>query len=326
MKPWKLVRELVTRLFTTNPLFKALSVATAVVLWAWLQSEQIVEESAWVDVGYDLPDALVTAQNPARRLRVTVKGPQRYVKRVRRADLSIMVNLQDAVPGVQQVDFVDSDIQGLQLSGVDVVGLVPNSVQVDLEEKHSRAVRVAATLVGEPATGYRVSSIEVVPTQVVVEGPQSVVERLGRVSTAPVDVAGLDDTQTFEVPVTLKPKSLLLANDRPVEVRVSVEALTSERTFSEVPIVMRDRGWEADLEMVTVTLSGPVSSLQAVDLETIAIMARPRPDLPQAPILADQEGSAGVRLVVVHNGGPDVELVDIDPPSFTVRPVQSVTP
>ena len=316
----KRLTDVVRRTVTNNPLFKLLSLAVAVILWAWLQSEQIVEESAWVKVHYELPDKLVMAQNPTGRLRVTVKGPQRYVKHLRRSNMELTVDLSDAAMGVQQVDFVDSDIAGMDPTGVDIVGLVPNSVQVDLEEKHSRAVRVAATLVGETATGYRVASIEVAPDEVVVEGPKSVVERLGRVATAPVDVGGLAESSSFQVLVALKPRSLKLATPSLIEVRVTVEALTSERTFTDVPVIVRNRAWVAELDTVVVTLSGPVSSLQAVDLETVAVMVRVAPDVLLESIEADRDGSDGARYTVVHSGGPDVELVQVDPGTLRVAP------
>lgn len=308
------------RLIAHNALFKLTSLLIAVVLWAWLQAEQVVEQSAWVKVSYELADELVMAQAPTKRLRVTVKGPQRYVKKVRKAELMLTVDMKDTAAGVQQVDFVDSDIEGLTLENIDIVGLVPNSVQVELEQKHSRSVRLAPTLVGEPSTGYRVANIEVIPEEVVVEGPFSIVERLARLSTAPVNVAGLTESKTFEVPVSLKPKSLTLATSALVEVRVTIEAMTSQRTFTEVPILVRGRDWESDVEYATVSLSGPVSALQAIDLETVTVMVRVLPETPLEPIDADAEGSSGAHYNVVHTGGAEVTVVSVEPSSFPLRP------
>jgi len=313
--------ELVRRFFRHNPLYKLVSVAVAVVLWAWLQSEQVVEESAWVEVSYELPDELVMAQAATKRLRVTVRGPQRYVKNVRGADLALTVDMRDTAPGVQQVDFVDSEIVGITTQEIDIVGLVPNSVQVDIEEKHTRSVPVSPTIVGEPATGYRLAQIEVAPNEVVVEGPYSVVERLARLPTEPVNVAGLTESKTFEVPVTLKPRTLTRVNSDPVQIRVVIEAMTSQRTFTKVPVIVRSRNWTSSQESVTVTLSGPVSALQAIDHETVAVMVRVEPGTLPEPVQAKVDGGQGVAFMVVHGGGVGVEVVAVEPETFVLTPV-----
>ena len=315
------VLDFLRRLVTHNPLFKLVSVAVAVVLWAWLQSDQVVQESAWVEVSYQLPDDLVMAQAATKRLRVTVQGPQRYVKKVRGADLALTIDMRDAAPGVQQVDFVDSEIVGITTQEIDIVGLVPNSVQVDIEEKHSLSVAVSPTIVGEPVTGYRLAQIEVDPSEVVVAGPFSVVERLARLPTAPVNVAGLTESKTFSVPVTLKPRTLTRATSDPVQVRVVIEAMTSQRTFTKVPVIVRSRDWTASVEALTVTLSGPVSALQAIDHDAVAVMVRIEPETSLEPVQATLEGGAGVAVMVVHGGGVGVEVVTATPATFMLTPV-----
>ncbi len=49
---------------------------------------------------------------------------------------------------------------------------------------------VVPVLVGEPAAGYRVSSVVADPQTVTVSGEAAAVERLSSISTQPLDVSG----------------------------------------------------------------------------------------------------------------------------------------
>ena len=158
---------------------KLITLVLSVIVWGWIQSEQVVEESAWVRVEYQTPEGLVMAQTPTQRVRVTVSGTRGDVKALRRSqeELSLSVDMGSFEAGVQTVDFVDTEIDGLPAK-LEVVGLVPNSLQVELEPRAVRIVPLEPAVVGRAAEGHRVAGIELEPAEIELAGPASAIAKV----------------------------------------------------------------------------------------------------------------------------------------------------
>ena len=168
--------------FRENLAFKIGTLVISIAIWAWIQSEQVVEESAWVRVEYQTPEGLVMAQTPTQRVRVTVSGTRGEVKALRKTqeELSLAVDMGSFEAGVQTVDFVDTEIAGLP-PRLEVVGLVPNSLQVELETRAVKTVILEPAVVGRAAEGHRVAGIELSPQEVELAGPASAIAKVDTV-------------------------------------------------------------------------------------------------------------------------------------------------
>jgi hypothetical protein len=303
-----------------NLAFKLLSLVLSLGMWAFIQGEQVVEESAWAEVAYLLPEGLVMAETPARRVRVTLTGAQAFVKEIRRRALHVTVDLREVGAGVQNVDFVESQIEGLP-QNVKVVGLVPNSIQVELEKRVTRKVQVDAAIVGEAAEGYRISAVRLVPTQVEVVGPASLVRGLQRVTTDGIDVAGLSRTTRLPVTLSLRNEALSLSPGQAVEAEIVVEQVTSTRVFEAVPVVVRAKDWRAVTESVEVALVGPSSVLEKIRPDAITVLAVIPEDAVRKRIELTGNASRAARYEVVHPGGEEVEVGSLTPARVLVEPV-----
>lgn len=315
------IRAMAVSFFRANPFWKLGTLGLAVLIWAWIQSEEVIEESAWVKVEYLTPEALVMAQVPTQRVRVTVSGTRSEVKvlRKRQEALQLDIDMQQFKAGVQTVDFVDAEIQGLPPK-LEVVGLVPNSLQVELEPRVLKTVAVEPAVVGRIADGFRVSNIQLVPDTVELSGPASLIEKLEMVSTAGIQVGGLSETTVLEVGVTLSEANLSRTSTDRIQATVEVESVTTTAGFDGVPVAIRAAGWTTETSVVHVTLAGPLSELQKIDFEQVTAMIRVPEGTPPEQITVGLEPRAAARVDVVHPGGAMIEAVAIEPARIVLEP------
>ena len=157
--------------------------------------------------------------------------------------------------------------------GVEIVEVSPGRVTVSLETVTSKAVPVQVKLAGAPPLGYAASPATVLPEQVMVSGPESLVN-LVEAAVADVNLTG--------VRVSLRQVFSIIARDRhggdidgvnlqPITVEVDLPIVQEE--FSTVYAVTTPfRGAPADgftvegvrVDPTFVTVSGPIEVLQSI--------------------------------------------------------------
>ncbi len=81
-----------------------------------------------------------------------------------------------------------------------VVTVSPSSVQVALEPLVSRTLPLQSTISGQPAVGYQAGDLTLDPTEVILAGPESVVQQVAKVRVA-IDIAGVREGIDQSMPV-----------------------------------------------------------------------------------------------------------------------------
>jgi YbbR domain-containing protein len=319
---WPWIRALLVSSVRDNWPYKLLTLLGSVIVWGWIQSEQVVEESAWVRVEYATAEHLVLAQTPTQRVRVTVSGARSTIRALHRSQdrLRLNVDMTDLQAGVQNVDFVDGQIENLS-DRLTVVGLVPNSVQVELQPRTTKVVELEAATVGSPPKGFRVVGITLEPDRVELSGPQSALRDLERVQTEGIPIKGLTETSTIEVGVVLQDRGVELEEATSVLATVEIEATSGTRTFAEVPVVSRNPAWRAAQQTVQVELRGPGTLLRklSADQVTAMVLVPSTAELEQITVGLDPDAAA--RVQINQPLGPEIETLSITPARFTVEPI-----
>lgn len=313
------VRAVLRGFLLDNLVYKILSLVLSLAVWGWVQGQLEVEETTWAQVSYRLPDDLAFAQPPVSRVRVTLAGAQGVIREAKQRDLTIAVDLTQYPEGAHSLDFLGYEVQGLP-EALRTMGLVPPTFDIQLVPKVRRRVVLKPVQVGEPAEGYRVKSIRLVPPEIEVEGPATSVEEVrDGLSIEAISVAGIDATVTRKVQITLPNRTLARIDREPVEAEVVVEPVTSTRSVDEVPVFSRSRQWRPSRDTVTVTLVGPIRTLEELDSQAVIVQVIVPEDVPAKPFTVGLEPKAAARVEVV--GLPDgVSAESISPARFEVEP------
>jgi len=309
---WKEIRGLVV----DNFLYKLVAMLFAVTIWAWVQSEQVVEERLRIPLRWVLPDALTTVEPPIESVTLTVEGVQAYVRAVRQKELGITVDLGAAEEGTANVDLTAQVVRGLP-EQVRVLSVSPSTLQVQLDGVLRRRVPIRVGSKGEVAAGYVLDGLTATPDRVEVVGPASVVRALEEVATDPVDVSGLRESVDLPVGLLLKKAQLSVPRGTAVNVHVEVKAVVEERSFEGVPVVVRSTlPVTPSVTSFVVVLGGPEGALARVDPGGLSILVYVPPDFSGTAQAA--LGGEGLHFEVVHPGGGEIEVVRVEPRTLTV--------
>ena len=215
-----------------------------------------------------LPRGFEAEQAVPERLTVEISGPESLVALVKSAVADI--NVTGLTVGFEQnVELVprgdgDGEIRGLTVD--------PPSVRVSVAVRQTvvtKTLPFAVELLGEPASGYRVSGVAIQPGVIEVAGALEALQALEQLPLGLVRLDGADEdirlTLASELP------DGIVAPDGPAEaeVIVSIEVVQGSTVLTLAPEASSvPEGMLADLgdQVVTVTLDGPLPALNGLVL------------------------------------------------------------
>ncbi|BAU26054.1 YbbR domain-containing protein [Aneurinibacillus soli] len=152
---------------------------------------------------------------------VTVTVPESQVKNI--GLVQAVVNIEDATETVNS----SVPIRVLDRRGqpIESARTSPSSVdvQVPLTIQPSKQVPLQVSFTGKPADGYGVTGLDVRPKEVTVYGTQEVLDHLSSYPVPAVNVDGITESKTVQVPLPL-PKGVTRVDSPSVTVVVTVKA------------------------------------------------------------------------------------------------------
>lgn len=210
-------------------------------------------------IGYELGNV-----TPATAT-VTVTGPESLVELV--AEAAADVNVTGLTVSVEQtVPLKPLGAGGSEIGGVRIE---PTTMRVMLEVNQStiqRTVPLTVDVSGTPAAGFRVTSVNVSPPAIQVQGALEAVQQVDAVELAPVNVNGARSDIARSVAIPL-PDGLQFAGNERVTITVTIEAATgsTRTTITPTAINLADT-LQASFgpSTVQVDLAGPLPVLNAL--------------------------------------------------------------
>lgn len=206
----------------------------------------------------------------------TVSGAKSLVNNV--TEVRATINLQQATSDInQQVTLQAYDQAGQVVNGVTITPekvIVTDSIA---QQGGFRNVVVKLITAGQPATGYRLTSISVNPPTVTVYStdPKLVEALPGYVNTDSVNLTGLKDDLNQQISLVL-PDGITVVGDPSVNVQVSIAAIENSLSVSSVPVI--PTGLAANLTVMIspanadVIIAGPLVSLNTLSISDLQVL------------------------------------------------------
>ena len=180
---------------------KVSAVLIAVFLWFFVTSRGQSEISLEAPIEFqNIPADLGISASSAKAATLTIRGQERFMKRLNASDIRVFVDLSRARHGEGIFNIGENDVK-LPFA-MTVMSISPPSVKVRLEEMISRTVPVQAQLLGTPEKGP-VASATVEPKSVVIRGLRSEVRKVDAVRTETLNIADIGQTATEELELDL---------------------------------------------------------------------------------------------------------------------------
>jgi YbbR domain-containing protein len=199
---------------------RLLALGIAIGLWfgvSFEDREEMSERLIEASVSYDRPRGYVILDQ-VQSVAVRVRGSSKQVRQLNPYMVDVQVELPQAPEGIVTIDLGPENV--LMPEGLQVISIEPNLIRVELEKEVSQRIPVMADIVGKAAAGAKVDEPEVFPNQVLVAGPESLLEKTEVLHTRPVNIDGR--TSTFEETVAVLPPDPLIQIVQPTKVSVRV--------------------------------------------------------------------------------------------------------
>jgi diadenylate cyclase len=197
----------VKRLFMN---FKTKLAIAALVSVSWLiitaRQGEIVTLMAPVQFR-NLPESQVLRKSAADEVELQLKTISSLIPLPREGDIVAELDLSKVRDGDNQIMVRKEDIK--LPSGVSITRVKPASIRVTVEKKLKKLVRVEARVTGSPGGGKRLKKIRVVPSVVMIEGPESALSHIDAVRTEELSLSAVDRNTTFDrridLPAQIRP-------------------------------------------------------------------------------------------------------------------------
>jgi len=266
----------------------------------------------------------------------TVSGPETLVNQVQgvRATLDVTLAMEN-ISSTLDLEAIDSSN-----AVVENVTLSPSQIDIEMPVSQRggyRNVVVKTILVGQVASGYRVTNISVFPAVVTVyaSDPALVEDLPGYVETLALDLNGVKNDLDVQMELNLPP-GITIIGDQTVEIQVGVAAIEGSITLENMTVefsgLAEGMTAVASPDQVDVILSGALPILDAltqdavhivIDLEGIGVGTYQR--IPQAVVYSTDEsiqasilpGSIEVTISVAVSSTPEGEREIQSTPTVT---------
>lgn len=219
-----------------------------------------------------VPSGLSVGEPTVEGTNATVSGPQSVVAQVTEVEARISIDAS-GIDVNQLVDLLPVDANGEALTPIDVE---PARVRVRVAvftDRRSKTLPVKPNVVGTPAAGFEVASIDVEPPVVSVEGDANDLAGLDRADTQPISVSGASSEVAQIVGLAL-PDGVVALGPGTVQVTVHLRAVTGTRTFEAGLALVGarpDQLYDLSTDRILVTIGGSLADLDRMSGSTLVL-------------------------------------------------------
>ncbi|MEW6622747.1 MAG: CdaR family protein [Bacillota bacterium] len=163
--------------FRKNLVYRIISLLAAIFIWYFVFSERNPTTENVVTVPLEvvgLSRDLVVSDKPAN-VNIRFQGKRNVVDRMTSRDFRAIIELQEAETGAISLPVKTQLPQGVRL-----VSVQPNMAQVEIDQVTSTQIPVELVIQGSPARGYIMETPWLTPSEVLVKGPDKVLDNIGR--------------------------------------------------------------------------------------------------------------------------------------------------
>jgi YbbR domain-containing protein len=201
------------------------SIGLALLLWFAVAGQKSAEVAVAAPIELrNMPAGLELVGTIPRTLEIWLRGSPGLVQRLRPADVYVPLDMTGAESGRRIVHVTSNDVR--LPHGVGIASIRPASFAFEIERTAQRTLPVKPIVTGQPAPGYRVTSVTCEPPEVTIAGPESRVAALEAAASESVSVEAAEVNLVREVSLQPPAAPLRLLDPRPVRVTVRVEPET----------------------------------------------------------------------------------------------------
>jgi YbbR domain-containing protein len=259
---------------------KAIALFFAVLFYFTVTSRLGIEEQINnIPVDIDLPTTLINMGKSAPKVSVIITGSQGVLKQLNRSSLKIRtkVQLSDYIAGEFYTLRINPDDVSAPL-GVKIVRIEPRDIILNLDRKVSKKVEIKPVFTNKNALprGYAVEQVSFQPSEVLITGPESILEKTQIVKTDPIPLSS-SLVDSFDYETKISNEATISVSPETVNAQVKIIRQNKTRIIKNIPIKILEvpsKTGKFNIELlssphVAVTLNGLKSTIDLLKGDSI---------------------------------------------------------
>ncbi len=291
---------------------KFISVFMAIFLWIYVLNSEKVKFEKTVALEYILPSDMMFAVKPAQEVVFMIEGPRAFVKTVADREDKLIIDL-NRQQSRKQTNF-SVDIVPTQLSlpfGMVVERVLPRKIQINLEKRASKVLPVKVRFKGQLPDELSMTKFEVIPAEVRVFGPQSVIKRMREIQTTQIDRENLIGFNEIPVEPRLVDNRITFEPGTNLRITYKLKATSANLVLKDIPIRFLTQNKETSSPTTSASLK-LLAPPGAKDRSNISSSVQVWADIP-----SNTKGRIEVPLKAIVP--PGIHLLEIIPKSIIVN-------
>ncbi|MBU1319680.1 MAG: hypothetical protein KKG33_10135 [candidate division Zixibacteria bacterium] len=293
---------------------KVLAVVLAFLLWVHVVTNMTYDHRVELPLEIiDIPEGMMLVSNVDKNCDVMIRGTGKQLIR-------FLIDADDAKitaagygEGLYVIDITPEGLICDNKGATEIIEVIsPKKVRLRIEERLEQWVSVSPNVEVTSALGYQKDGeLKVTPDTVLVSGPKRVVRKMQNVKTEELTFTDIKEPFRDHVRLTFPDSSYLTLSDSSVLIEQNIIQLM-ERTFSDIPIGVRNKVPDSTYTIVPTSVSVTVMALPAVLDSLSAGQFAASIDVAGVP-----PGSTFVSPIITFPNG--LHLIDVKPKEIRVE-------
>jgi YbbR domain-containing protein len=306
----------IKRWFGHNPFLKIMALIIGIVVWI-IASRWVYEPSTLVvPVELKLAEGMTVTGITPDKVTVTLEYPRESHDLIEegKSEIKFIHDLTgNRTPGRINFELQPDDLT--RPARFRVVSVSPSRITAEIDRLVEKVLPVKVVYWGSPRPGYRLAGQRVIPPEVRVPGPETILDEMTEIETEPVNIMGREIT--FDTSAVLSPLSRFSpGKEQRVTVIVILRPELQQRSFEGVGVdFLKDLAASDDVQVipreVNLYLKGPTSVMEALTIEDLRVyidIVGLKPGTWELPLR-----TAFPAGVILDRADPDIIKVTIEP-------------
>lgn len=300
------------KISSTKYTLRIFSLLTAIVLWFYVLNAARSTIDKTFTVQYILPDHMVFQTKPIQEVTITLEGPRTFMRSVIDREEKITIDLSKPPYRDTTRPVVPIKMDELILPfGIKAEKVVPRVLNLKLEKKVTKLVSVKAPLIGDIPSDLVLEDLRVIPKEVEITGPRSVVQKMREISTRSIEVESLFGQNSLSLDWNLSDERIVITDGISPQLKYTIKAKRSNLILDKIPIRLLGEGELVRQREVELILWAPLDVIRRVDKRDLNVQV-------WAEIPENSKGRVEVELRAVLP--PRLHLIEIKPKRVLVEP------
>jgi len=215
----------IKKIITNNFGLKVTALFLAFFVWAMITGKERSYSERVLEVRVEclnVSDNIDVSSVKPEKVRVTVKGTSKKLKRITPEDFKIKIDLKDVTEGTRLNYFTEDYLQSPE--EIQNMAVHPRMIEITVKEFITKEVSVKVRYKGRLKKGIRLIERRVVPEKVKIFGYKSQIGTITTIECAEnVDISEIEESKSIKIPLKKEKEILRFEDTDEVEVIIVVD-------------------------------------------------------------------------------------------------------